>query len=267
MLATRLATAVALLGVFVAALFALPDRWWAALLLVPLLLAGWEWARLGGWGRAACAVYSGALSTGAALLWLTASTAVVSSPRAVETAVYAAGCAFWLLVAPAWLAWRWRIRSAAILAATGFLVLLPAWLALARLQSEPVRLLAVLAVVWLADSAAYLAGSRWGRHRLAPDVSPGKSWEGLVGAAMAVAVYYAVLSGTGTPWTGSGGAALVVVVTVTSVVGDLFESWLKRQAGVKDSGALLPGHGGVLDRIDSLTSSLPFAALILAHLD
>ncbi|HXF65999.1 MAG TPA: phosphatidate cytidylyltransferase [Burkholderiales bacterium] len=265
MLATRLATAVALLAAFVAALFWLPNRWWTAVLLVPLFLAGWEWAALAGWGRAARWAYCGALSASALLLWLAASPAAPLT--AVETVIYGAGCAFWLLVAPVWIGRLWRIRSAAVLAPTGFVVLLPAWLALARLQAEPGHLLAVLAVVWLADSAAYLVGSRWGRHRLAPAVSPGKSWEGVAGAAAAAAVYYAVLSGVGAPWTGSRGAVLVAAVAVASVVGDLFESWLKRQAGVKDSGALLPGHGGVLDRTDSLLSSLPFAALILAYPD
>jgi len=183
---------------------------------------------------------------------------------AVEIAVYGASVAFWVLIAAPWLARRWQVRSPLALAAAGWIVLVPAWLALARLQAEPERLLALLGIIWIADTAAYLAGRAWGRHRLAPAVSPAKSWEGVAGACAAVAVYYVALSIFTPEWRGLSGALLFAGVTVMSIVGDLYESWIKRQAGVKDSGALLPGHGGVLDRIDSLNSSMPFAALLLS---
>jgi len=145
-------------------------------------------------------------------------------------------------------------------------VLVPPWLALARLQARPLELLILLCVVWIADSAAYFAGSCLGRRRLAPDISPGKTWEGVMGACAAVAVYYSLLRMLFAPsiaWVGEPvGVVLFVVITVMSIEGDLFESWMKRAAGVKDSGAMLPGHGGVLDRIDGLTASMPVAALI-----
>ena len=121
--------------------------------------------------------------------------------------------------------------------------------------------------MWVADTAAYAAGRTWGRHRLAPRISPAKTWEGVAGACAAVAVYYVALLFLAPEWRwlhGWSGALLFAGVTLMSIVGDLYESWVKRQAGVKDSGALLPGHGGVLDRIDSMNSSLPFAALLLA---
>jgi phosphatidate cytidylyltransferase len=270
MLATRAATALVLLAIFVSSLLFLPNHWWAGLLLALLIAAGWEWGGLAGWGRAARWGYGGLLASCAALLWLAASAPLAvpgRAPTAVETAVYGAGCAFWLLIAAPWLVRAWCVRSPLLLAAAGLAALLPSWLALARLQLEPERLLVVLGVVWLADTAAYLVGSRWGRHKLAPAVSPGKSWEGLAAAVAAVAVYYGVLYGTGAGWASAMGAVLIAVVTLTSVLGDLFESWLKRQAGVKDSGTWLPGHGGVLDRADSLTASLPFAASILPFLD
>jgi phosphatidate cytidylyltransferase len=135
------------------------------------------------------------------------------------------------------------------------------------MQARPAQLLFVLGVVWIADSAAYLTGRRFGHRRLAPTISPGKTWEGLAGAGIAVAVYYA-LAGLGdiarsNVWSGSGGWIAVLLVAVMSVEGDLFESWMKRLAGVKDSGNLLPGHGGLLDRIDGLTASLPVAALLV----
>ena len=146
------------------------------------------------------------------------------------------------------------------------MVLIPAWLALARMQSEPGHLLAVLGVVWIADTAAYFAGRTWGRHLLAPRISPAKTWEGVAGACAAVAVYYVALWMLAPEWRwihGWSGAFLFAVITLMSIVGDLYESWIKRQAGVKDSGALLPGHGGMLDRIDSVSSSMPFAAMLL----
>ena len=140
-------------------------------------------------------------------------------------------------------------------------------LALIRLQEQPWVLLAILGIVWVADSAAYFAGHQWGRHKLAPSISPGKTWEGVAGAAVAVAVYHAAVwycgFGSGAPGLGLVAALLVAVLFPLSIIGDLFESWIKRQAGVKDSGRLLPGHGGVLDRIDALTSTLPLAALVV----
>jgi phosphatidate cytidylyltransferase len=139
-------------------------------------------------------------------------------------------------------------------------------MALVRLQTQPVQLLALLGIVWVADSAAYLAGKSFGRRKFAPKISPGKTWEGVVGAGTAVAVYYSVLRfvfAPETPWLGGpGGMLLCGAITIMSIEGDLFESWMKRQVGVKDSGTLLPGHGGVLDRMDGLTASMPLAALV-----
>jgi phosphatidate cytidylyltransferase len=125
--------------------------------------------------------------------------------------------------------------------------------------------------VWVADIAAYFAGKRFGRHKLAPAVSPGKTWEGVAGGLAGVAIYGIVLAWVANRWQtpitplftpGSGIFAIAAMLALTgiSIVGDLFESWMKRGAGMKDSSALLPGHGGMLDRIDALTSTLPLAA-------
>jgi phosphatidate cytidylyltransferase len=115
-----------------------------------------------------------------------------------------------------------------------------------------------MATVWIADSAAYFAGSAYGRHKLAPAISPGKTWEGVLGAWIAVTLYGLILcwaKGLNLWWVvGLWG------ITLLSIMGDLFESLLKRQAGLKDSGSILPGHGGVLDRIDGLLPALPVAA-------
>jgi phosphatidate cytidylyltransferase len=125
----------------------------------------------------------------------------------------------------------------------------------------------LLCIVWIADTGAYFAGRTFGRHKLAPSISPGKTWEGVAGGAACVALYVFVLQATGAgaagPLAGAPGWALAVTLTALSVLGDLFESLVKRQAGAKDSGTLLPGHGGVLDRIDGLTSTLPVAAFAM----
>lgn len=258
----RAATAAALLAVFISALLYLPNQWWKAALLLVLFGASWEWGALlkisliGRWSFCA-------LTIGSALaLWTMEDTAPPSG-------VIAASCGFWIFVAPAWLAGRWRVTSLPVLVLTGWVVVVPTWLALGQLQIHPPELLAVLGVVWLMDTGAYLAGRTWGRHKLAVSISPGKTWEGVAGGVALVAVYYAVLAGSLPEWNwweGGRGVILFVVVTATSVIGDLFESWMKRQAGVKDSGTLLPGHGGILDRIDSMTSSMPLAAALLLYI-
>ena len=129
---------------------------------------------------------------------------------------------------------------------------------------------AAMATVWIADTAAYFAGRRFGRRKLAPSISPGKTWEGVYGALAAVALYALALvplartagfaGDPGVPAT-LAFVAFTMLLAAVSVVGDLYESMLKRQAGAKDSGTLLPGHGGVLDRIDALIAAMPFAAL------
>jgi len=146
----------------------------------------------------------------------------------------------------------------------GWLVLLPACLSLYQLRAmDPLLLLGFMGVVWVSDSVAYFIGRAYGKHKLAPRISPGKTWEGVAAALIGVLVYaliwfYSVhkdqaLVGWLIP--------LLLLLAVLGIVGDLYESLLKRQAGVKDSGTILPGHGGVLDRIDALLPVLPVAAL------
>jgi phosphatidate cytidylyltransferase len=262
MFSARLATAAALLAAFVSALFYLPNPWWRALLILILLGASWEWGGLARYAPntrwAFCALVVGS----ALALWLGAGPGLGATVLLIS-------CAFWLLVAPLWMAMRWRVDSPAALMLTGWIVLVPTWLALGRLQAEPAPLLVLLGVVWVADTGAYLAGKAWGKHKLAVAISPGKTWEGVAGAVAAVAVYYVAVS-RWLPewdwWRGGWGAVLFAGLAVVSIVGDLFESWMKRQAGTKDSGALLPGHGGILDRIDSMTSSMPIAAVLLLYM-
>ena len=261
MLIARLATAAVLLVACIGAMFLLPPVAWSVLTLAVLLAAGYEWGGLAGYADRGRLAFCSLLLISAIAIQLALS---AGSQMPVEQGIYGVSCGFWLFVVPPWLARGWRARGAPA-AAVGWVVLVPAWLALAQLQAEPARLLFVLGIVWIADSAAYGAGRAWGRHKLAPRVSPGKTWEGVAGAAAAVAVYYVIVS-TAAPaqsWAqGWSGVLLFAAVTALSIIGDLFESLMKRQAGVKDSGALLPGHGGVLDRIDGLLAALPLAALL-----
>jgi phosphatidate cytidylyltransferase len=267
MFRTRVITAAILLPLFVGGLIFLPTGWWAAALL-PLLLAGaWEWAALAGFRRPG--------QWGFCLLLLVTGVPVLLAAHyfndaVIEQSTYWISVAFWLVCAPLWLRCGWRVQQPLLLALTGWLLIVPTWLALVRLQAQPWMLLAVLGVVWIADSAAYFAGRTWGRHKLAPSISPGKTWEGVAGAAAAVAVYHALVWHFGFRGVvveiGVFAALLVACLLPLSILGDLFESWIKRQAGLKDSGTLLPGHGGVLDRIDALTSTLPLAALVVPWL-
>ena len=278
MLKTRIITALALIPLTLAALFGLPPRAWGAVTLAVVVIAAGEWARLAALGPTARLLFIGAtLITGCALLFYPGVdlTAAPGWPDAVVSWILGAATAFWLLVAPAWLATS-GIASRPALALVGWLVLLATWMAVVALQARsPGLLLAMMAIVWIADTAAYFTGRRFGRRKLAPTISPGKTWEGVYGALVAVAIYallllpYAGSAGYPRPLTAIAAAvwvALALLLTGLSIVGDLFESQLKRQRGVKDSGTILPGHGGVLDRIDALTAAMPPAALIAHHL-
>lgn len=151
----------------------------------------------------------------------------------------------------------------------GLLTLVPCWLAINYIRNYPNGisiLLFLFVLIWGADSGAYFAGRKWGKHKLIPEVSPGKTWEGFLGALLTTAVITIVgliiFKIPGTAWFV---AFIWTMLTVLfSIMGDLFESMMKRLAGVKDSGRLLPGHGGILDRIDSLTAAAPIFALGLA---
>lgn len=269
MLKTRIYTVLVLLPLFIAALFYLPVAAWA-LFLTPLMLIGaWEWGALAGWRSEGRIVYVIAIAAGGVLLWQFGYHEDHGS-RWVSPAVFGTGLLFWIAVAPLWLARAWRVGAPLILAVTGAFILLPMWWALIQLQMKPMQLLMLMAIVWISDTAAYLSGRRWGRRKLAVTISPGKTWEGVFGALIAVSIYYVIVSATGLAeqgvLQGVSGFALFMVLAILGMEGDLFESWIKRTAGMKDSGTIFPGHGGVLDRIDALSPSLPVAALVLGSI-
>jgi phosphatidate cytidylyltransferase len=243
-----------------------------AALAVLLGAAAFEWLRLAQHRRRLC-VFAGLAFAAALLGWQVLGQGL--SSRALEV-LAAAACAAWLLIAVLVLrgAHRGGRVPHALSTVLAFFLLTAAWFALMRLMDDGfLYLLSVLAIVWLADIAAYFAGRRWGRRKLAPAISPGKTWAGVGGAVVAVLAAALVVArlAPGTPLFSTllqqqfpltAALAVLAALVALSIVGDLFESLLKRQVNAKDSGRLLPGHGGVLDRIDALLAVLPAAALL-----
>ena len=268
MLRSRVITAVILLLLLLLALFALPDGGWAALVTVVVLQGASEWSRLARFsGRKANVFWGSTLVMMLGLIWFDAN----HTPEQLvfpHVSVYAVSALLWLAIVPTWLMAGWKVERPLLMALVGWAVLIPTGLAMLDLRmGHPWWLLGMMCLVWVADIAAYFAGRKFGKHKLAPSISPGKTWEGVAGAMLGVSVCI-VLAWSFSPY--STHIALLPTLLLASwcwvglaVIGDLFESAIKRQAGVKDSGALLPGHGGLLDRIDALTSTLPLAALAI----
>lgn len=278
MLKQRILTAIVLLAMFVPAVLASDPLFFVLLTALLMGAAAWEWSRLNQLSRVA------ALGTAAACfciccgLWFGGWAARPLPWLWVAVGACWVGLALWLLRAgaSAWLAqpafFRWF---------GGTFLLCAAWLALVQMRLVAIDFLfSVLLLVWIADISAYFAGRAWGgqivRQRLAPTISPGKTWEGVAGAmagVMCMALVWCALDRAGiTPGASLYGrlgsrslvflSVSVIFLTTMGVVGDLLESLFKRGAGVKDSGVLLPGHGGVLDRIDALLPVLPLAMLL-----
>lgn len=273
MLKYRLLTALLLIPFVVAGVLKLSPPALGVVLALVMLLAAWEWSALSGLQRAPGRLLYVALT--AVLLML--ADRVVALPGG-QAAILVVALLWWLAA----LAWVIRYqRSAGVspappgvlrLRLLGLLVLVPAWAALAGLHAQGPRwLLYLLVLIWVADSGAYFVGRRYGRRKLARHLSPGKSWEGVAGGALLSGLFAAVAGWTLFNFRDATlmlFLALSVATVLVSVLGDLFESLIKRYSGVKDSGTLLPGHGGILDRIDSLTAAGPlFAAgmLCLEH--
>ena len=269
MLKTRVITALVLMALLLPSLFYSSQAGWALLVAGSIGVAAWEWGALLGWQSVRRIV----LGIVTALICITLSVLAPEAIGAAELAApaqpwvllaYAVAAVFWCLVMPFWLKNKWSLGGLSGLL-VGAVVLLPTWLAMVQLRMLGAgALLGIFAVVWMADIAAYFSGKAFGKHKLAPTISPGKTWEGAIGAGVGVVIYGLVvrqLFGLEFMPVALWIAALVGV-TAVSIVGDLYESLLKRKAGIKDSSNILPGHGGVLDRIDSLTSTLPVVALV-----
>lgn len=275
MLKQRVLTAIVLLAILLPALFYSSPAPFCALALLMIAAGAWEWGRLNALGHPASLGLS-ALCVGASALAWYGGLLEKSLPM-----LWAASGAAWVL-AGAWLLRSgvagWPRIPRGLRIAGGLVALWLAWLAIARARVLGIEfLLSVLVLVWVADIFAYFAGrafgGRFSKAKLAPSISPGKSWEGVWGG-MAGVVLLAL------SWSAWGGDTLysqlsqrhgmalmllaVIFLAAMSVVGDLVESLIKRSAGVKDSSGLLPGHGGVLDRVDALLPALPLAMMLVA---
>jgi phosphatidate cytidylyltransferase len=261
MLKNRVLTAIVLGAIFLGALFFLPTLAWALFLLLFILAGAWEWGGLTGLTHSEKTAFLVATTVFAVLL-LPGLPGFALWNTWLSALLLLASTLFWGVLAPLWLAHRWRIGGRVLSALMGWLLLLPPWVALLNLRHiAPQLVLAVIFAVVIADSAAYFSGKRFGKHKLAPQISPGKTWEGVAGALLGVTLYGTVLClwNNLSLWLVVGFLAIVIL----SIMGDLFESLVKRQAGMKDSGNLLPGHGGMLDRIDGLISTLPLVAFYI----
>jgi phosphatidate cytidylyltransferase len=251
MLGQRIVTALILAALVIAAIFWFPQRVTAGVITAVVLAGAWEWSAFPGLKHVAARLaYVAAIAACIAFVW----SAGIHSPRADQLLPAAL---IWWIVALVWVVAMPGYMNRASAALAGVLVLVPAWLALMRLhQGAPYWLLFVLLLVVAADVGAYFVGRKFGKHKLAPRVSPGKTWEG-VGGGVAAAALMAVLATAFFSVPVLGFIGVCAVVVVASIVGDLTESLFKRHAGLKDSGTLLPGHGGVLDRVDSVTAAAP----------
>jgi phosphatidate cytidylyltransferase len=272
MLLTRVITAVVLLVILIAALAAGQPLYFQCILLVVGVVAAWEWYRLNGFD--ALRSSGGAIVTAGivmALLYFIGGRAVI--------VLCAAATIIWIAVVlpTLWGSVLPPRRTDSQTALLGMVIVAAALLAAnhAYVQRGAIYLISLLAVVFIADIAAYFVGKSIGKRKLAPAISPGKSWEGAIGGCVAVVVYGIVLMVRNDAWAQKSfpavlsdawglplAAFFLLILSGFSVVGDLFESMLKRRAGVKDSSKLLPGHGGILDRIDAQLPVLPIAALL-----
>lgn len=278
MLKQRVITAIVLLLILLPALFYRSPTPFIAIALVLIAAAAWEWARLNGYRDGAAILTGGVCALLCAVAWWSGLLA-----QSLEMLWILSG-AIWVL-AGAWLlrggVTAWSTYSRPVRLFAGLLLLCLAWLAVAKARVIGINfLLSILLLVWVADISAYFAGRAFGgriaRVKLAPSISPGKSWEGVWGGMAGVVVMAFVWQWADSQW-GAASPSLyslmgakgwwflliaVLFMAAMSVVGDLFESLVKRSASVKDSSGLLPGHGGVLDRIDALLPTLPLAMML-----
>jgi phosphatidate cytidylyltransferase len=261
LLRTRIITALILAPLVISAIYLLPLSLYAGFFWLLTAAGAYEWAGLSGLSsRAGQLAYVAVFGLLAIVAWRF---------PGLWSLVLWLGVIFWALAAVAVIAYptggHWAVHPA-FSAPAGLVVVWAGWLALVVIREQPggaTWVLWLMFLVWSADIGAYFAGRQFGRRKLAPLVSPGKTWEGLLGGAlMSLAITLAMLAPMGalSVWW----PPVIVLLVTVSVFGDLFESVLKRKRGVKDSGSLLPGHGGMLDRIDSLVAVLPVFALVLS---
>lgn len=278
MLKQRVVTAIVLLLILLPALFYGTPAPFCLVAMVLITAGAWEWARLNGYGPTSSVLAGLACALVCAATWLS------GMLKAELTWVWAVAGSVWVF-AGSWVLHRgvstWAGRSQGLRLVAGLLALWLAWLAVAQARMLGINfLLSILVMVWVADISAYFAGrafgGRFSRGKLAPGISPGKSWEGVWGGIVGVCILAFFWQWADHAWSASAPSLFahlskkgvlcllvgIVFLVAMSVVGDLFESLVKRSAGVKDSSGLLPGHGGVLDRVDALLPVLPLSMML-----
>ena len=266
MLKARILTAIVVLPLFLSALFFLQDIFWATFLLALAVVGSREWSQLARLSVRKTILFMLLTAlVGGELLFQLSESVKIDAYSSDPMWVYILSAAFWLVGAPLYLKQLYVVKNPYIWMLIGWILLLPTCLALYQLRTiSPLLLLGFMATIWISDTAAYFTGRSFGKHKLAPTISPNKTWEGVAGALIAVLIYGLVWD----YWLNEESLALTLLplllfMAILGIIGDLYESLIKRHANVKDSGNILPGHGGILDRIDALTSSLPFAILPL----
>lgn len=254
MLKQRIITALVVAPLALALVFYAPQWMFAAAMTGMALAGAWEWSALAGGAHQRARL---SLVFAFAVLIVAGGALQQVRPYPEVLMVLCLLALAWWLFALVWIA-AWRVEfPAAMKRFCGALTLLPSLAAVVAVQAvNPWFLLILLFLIWAADIGAYFAGRAFGRHKLAPQVSPGKTWEGVAGG-LAFAVLVAAVAARWLPVPPGPFILICMGVALLSIVGDLSESLFKRQAGLKDSGTLFPGHGGVLDRVDSLTASAP----------
>lgn len=272
MLKQRIITALILAPLMIGGIFFLPSQEFGYFIALIAVLGAWEWANMSGLSaQPARLVFAGAVA-----LLLAGVAYAITQESGFALAILAAGALWWLvallLVARyPQLTALWSPKAVRLV--IGLLVLVPMWVGFVELKAQnhsALLILYLMFVVWGADTGAYFAGKQFGKAKLAPQVSPGKSWAGFWGGlattmlVAAVFVYYVEHNIQSLSAKVIGQLVLITLLTaLVSVLGDLLESMFKRNCGIKDSSALLPGHGGVLDRIDSMTAAVPVFAFLL----
>lgn len=272
----RLLTALVLAPIMIGGIFFLPLKEFAYFIGIIATIGAWEWANIAGYQKN----WSRLLYAAFVFCFLYASAMFLDRNEQYKVIYLAFGALWWILAFALVRRYPggtdvWAARP--IRAFLGLCVLVPMWVGFMHLKQQPhssLLIIYVMLVVWGADTGAYFAGKRWGRSKLAPLVSPGKSWAGFWGGLVTTLfvaggfALYIHLVLQPVDWTFGSRLLLITVLTmVISVLGDLVESMMKRHRGIKDSSSLLPGHGGVLDRIDSMAAAVPVFAFMMLVLD
>lgn len=261
MLKQRIITALILLPIMLGMLFFAPYVLWVIFSGLIAILALWEYGRMAGFSQIQNYRYLGFTI----LFCIVAYCGSWKLPALVWCVILL----FWLIIMPLWLNRKWILKPDWKAYSVGWVLMMSFWFSLITLRPDvhdATSLLAIMGLVWVADIFAYFSGKAFGKHKLAPSISPGKSWEGVVGGMVCVIIYMIIVWNMGwlafnVSWFGA--VIIGLILAIVSVCGDLLESWLKRAAGIKDSSHLLPGHGGVFDRIDSLIAVLSVYTAIM----